>query len=251
MLPNARYADESCVSAFIQQECEQKCVEAALDGPVLGSWRLCFLNARGAQQDRLIILTKHSVLRVNVAFDTTSSNGPVRHATRLPIKDIERIEAGPIVYDTESSRRVAAAFDGPRSSVKETTRAVRIVMTRAFVDASGRSGGVASWLTGKDQMDVRACTLTSKLATKGTPEPTQGPRSIHSFEAALRDVLSETDHVVAACDVLVCANAAAIFGQTAIRSSVHKALAATSAMLGRRDPSAVGDNYLEDPQTKL
>lgn len=238
-IPTASFADENSVSAFLQQECERKCVEQK-DGLVLGSWRLVFINGHGAQQERLILLTQHSVLRINLSFET----GAIRHATRMPIQDIERVEIGPIRYKFAPARRVAAAFSGASgSALAEKTRALRVVMSDEFVDASDR-GGFSGWFTGRDKMGVRCCTLTSKLPSSDAPDPADGPHSIHSFEAALRALLSELGRVavVTQADVVVGTNAASLFSQVAV-SDVKAAVAG----LGRRDTS-IGSNYLDTPE---
>jgi hypothetical protein len=185
-------ADEGPSAAFHAQQCE-RLVDVATDGAVLGSWRLTFVNNRGARQDRVILLTQHCVLRINFNFATGKAN----HTTKLPIKDVEKVVIGPMVYQGEMAQAVAKNMTGALASQAaghDCPRAVRIVMTDAFVAESGRGTGMLAMLSGKDKEDVKMCTLTQGDSKRG----------VEGFEAALRKALSDAGRaIVEQSDVLL------------------------------------------------
>ena len=219
MLSTAHLADEGAPAAFLQQEAERH-VDEAIDGLIVGSWRLLFINDRGAQQERILLLCQHSVLRVNIDFSTAK----VRRVTRLPLRDMERVVAGPLSYRGDTSKRVGHFLGGASrasDSGPDKARAVRIVMSDAFVDASDRGGLFRGLLTGRgDRAGLKACTLISRLEQLDAPEPEDGPRSIHSFEAALRTALSEGGRVqVSQEDVLLSVSPCLLYTSPSPRDS--------------------------------
>ena len=58
---------ESAPAKFILQQCERD-IDETIDGALLGSWRLAFVNHQGVPQERIMLLTEQSVLRANVNF---------------------------------------------------------------------------------------------------------------------------------------------------------------------------------------
>ena len=203
----ASLASESATAAFLVQECTQLVDKSET---VLGSWRLIFINARGSQQDRIILLTNMAVWRFNIDFKTAA----IKRVTRLSVDDMEEVAVGPLAIQGPKAKKVGtlmggtsrAMHGGPESCVPPA-RAVRITMSDAFVSRSER-GGVSAVLSGRgDEAGVKSCTLISKLAADvlwDTPDPQSGPRSIHSFEHLLRHVLSERGRsIVTSADVLL------------------------------------------------
>ena len=101
-LPN--YGSESAVAAFMQQAAERVLDEA--DGVLLGSWHLTFVNHAGHEQDRMVLLTQRTLVRVNADF----GKGIVNHATKLPLDCIESVTVGPLVMKSEKARKMSTSI---------------------------------------------------------------------------------------------------------------------------------------------
>ena len=124
-------------SAFLLQNCE-RCVDQEIDGVMLGSWHLTFINHRGAQQDRIVLLNERSLLRVNVDFERCTVN----HATRLPLEHIESVSVGRLKLEDSRAERLGSVMGGScKVAAQSDVTALRLVMSAAFVKTSTR------WLT--------------------------------------------------------------------------------------------------------
>ena len=105
-------------SAFLLQNCE-RCVDQEIDGVMLGSWHLTFINHRGAQQDRIVLLNECSLLRVNVDFERCTVN----HATRLPLEHIESVSVGRLKLEDSRAERLGSAWGALGERLKYAWRA--------------------------------------------------------------------------------------------------------------------------------
>ena len=123
---------ESAPANFVLQQCKQS-MDVMTDGALLGSWRLTFINHRGMPQDRIMLLTEHSILRCNVNF----AAGVVNHATRLPMSEIESVVVGPITMPSDVLGKAAKLVGGRKGAcIVNSPHAVRVKMKQAFVSSS-------------------------------------------------------------------------------------------------------------------
>ena len=84
----------------------QKEVDPALDGELVDWWILFSINHFDMRQERVLMLTERSVLRVKVNFSTWQ----VEKTTRLRFSEMESLTVGKMRYETGSyAEKVRAA----------------------------------------------------------------------------------------------------------------------------------------------
>ena len=175
-------------SAFLLQNCE-RCVDQEIDGVMLGSWHLTFINHRGAQQDRIVLLNERSLLRVNVDFERCTVN----HATRLPLEHIESVSVGRLkLEDNSRAERLGSVMGGScKVAAQSDVTALRLVMSAAFVKTSEPSARRSGWLgmlIPADKAGLSESLFVSK-ADPGQVKPASGPKSVRSLADALSSAL--------------------------------------------------------------
>lgn len=204
---------------LLQQQAEAV-LDHEVDGQLLGLWHLTFVNFIGLQQDRLVLLSERTIVRVHMNLVT----GVVFHSTKFPLDDIESVTIGPLLltsskvghtmaetirFGARARTHANAVYllsmpDGhersqpalcrglPRLSKRPHT--VRIVMSDRFVARTAIGGNEGIGLLGKavprTKLDLKRFALISKLDSAALqPNEYEGPRSIHSLASRLIDLL--------------------------------------------------------------
>eukprot|EP00697_Spironema_sp_BW2_P007208 gnl/Spiro4/21438_TR10492_c0_g1_i1.p1 gnl/Spiro4/21438_TR10492_c0_g1~~gnl/Spiro4/21438_TR10492_c0_g1_i1.p1 ORF type:complete len:287 (+),score=18.21 gnl/Spiro4/21438_TR10492_c0_g1_i1:123-983(+) len=71
-------------------------IDPKLDGALLGSWLLVFVNHWNMEQERIVLLCEKSVLRVKYSF----VKNKVKHARRVVLSDVVQVTVGELQYST-------------------------------------------------------------------------------------------------------------------------------------------------------
>lgn len=158
-----------------------KCVDATLDGELVDWWILFSVNHFDMRQERVLMITQKSVLRVKVNFSTWQ----VQKVTRLLFSEMESITAGKMRYESGSyAEKVASEGAGNFTQVGAVvgTIALQIKMKGEPPTMMQR------WNPASSHMGRLCTTLTSHASTT-SPDPEEGKESVHTFRRALEAAL--------------------------------------------------------------